>query len=646
MKVMMLSAVKTNEHPRKLLAALLLIVATVFILILVSFIANPPPNQIKAQVGTASISFSLDRSQVIFPSDCPHAAWSVEGIRAVYINGEATVGRSEREICPWAMQPALRVIFQDDSERTYLLPIRVLSYTPLVWVLLAGAATSLAGALMLAMPRRDHTFGNCQTRGTTLWRIFLSRPLLVIGAITLTGATLRLAHLSSFSLVLDEAAIWQFTHGNLNETLQNNAYGNSAPPLFALLLFAWQKLGQSETWLRLLPALASIAAIPAIYALARRLFDPTAGYIAALLLAVAAPQIEYAQYLREYSLAILLGVLALYAYIRLRQPQPHLIWVGVWIICLLTQYGLVLLIAALDLIWTIEMIRKPSRNNLLHWLSAQVALAITLIVVYLVALRFQLGGGTGASWYGMFYWDGLPASLGSYIFSGFGGLLALSFGANAALIAFSGGAAVGLMFLLARRHDLLPLLILPILAALAAGILGYYPYTGTRQMTYVIPLFILAAAAGLSYLIQMREQAPLRWLAAATLLIGAVSSLADVSEFYLRPSFDQVRPVIETFKAASWQDDALFIIPPYIDSLLDYYYLSQDPARRAGYTLAAGNTPTAYGAQLDALRAAHQRVWVFMQCCEDGLRQYLEARGEEPSTAFASNGNIALYLLE
>src|SRR5512140_277449 len=99
-------------------------------------------------------------------------------------------------------------------------------------------------------------------------------PFFVVGAITLVGALIRLYHLAYKPLWLDEAVLyWISNSGSVHSVLQQNALNNSAPPLFALLLSAIIKFGQSETALRVLPWIGGVAAIPAIFFLARQLLN-------------------------------------------------------------------------------------------------------------------------------------------------------------------------------------------------------------------------------------------------------------------------------------------------------------------------------------------------------------------------------------
>ena len=77
--------------------------------------------------------------------------------------------------------------------------------------------------------------------------------------------------------------------------------------LFHALLKPWiTALGDGEVAVRSLSVLCAVAAVPVVYLLGLRLFDRTAGLAAALLLAVNALFVAYAQEARSYALALLL----------------------------------------------------------------------------------------------------------------------------------------------------------------------------------------------------------------------------------------------------------------------------------------------------------------------------------------------------
>jgi hypothetical protein len=90
------------------------------------------------------------------------------------------------------------------------------------------------------------------------------------------------------------------------------------PPLFYLLLKGWVKLGgESLVWLRLLPALAAIAALVPFALLCRELrLAATETNLALALISVNGYLVHYAQTLRMYSLLLLLGLGSLWLFLR------------------------------------------------------------------------------------------------------------------------------------------------------------------------------------------------------------------------------------------------------------------------------------------------------------------------------------------
>ena len=82
--------------------------------------------------------------------------------------------------------------------------------------------------------------------------------------------------------------------------------------LYYVLLHAWLAVGESEFAVRALSVLFAAAAAPTLYLLVRRLFDTRTAVVAAVLLAVNAYFLRYAQEARGYALLVFLVVLASY----------------------------------------------------------------------------------------------------------------------------------------------------------------------------------------------------------------------------------------------------------------------------------------------------------------------------------------------
>lgn len=164
-------------------------------------------------------------------------------------------------------------------------------------------------------------------------RLFFCRELLIfchmnprysLIAITALAGALRFYGLGSESLWLDEAYVaervsraWAGVFYHWDAQWQGF--------LFAVIEKLWAELwGRSEVALRLLPALFGTLAVPALYRLGARIFAPSAGLLAAFLLAINPCAIHYSQDARPYSLFLLLVVLAVESGLRLLESDTRM----------------------------------------------------------------------------------------------------------------------------------------------------------------------------------------------------------------------------------------------------------------------------------------------------------------------------------
>jgi len=138
--------------------------------------------------------------------------------------------------------------------------------------------------------------------------------LLFLTAIAGIGIGLRLYRLGEESLWLDEVA--SIRNAELSAV---DIWGaDSHPPLYYLLLHYWMQWSDyDEGRLRLLSVLLSLAALPAIYLIGRRLGGVWVGLAAALLLACSPFDLRFAQELRMYALLNLAAAWALVGFVAL-----------------------------------------------------------------------------------------------------------------------------------------------------------------------------------------------------------------------------------------------------------------------------------------------------------------------------------------
>jgi hypothetical protein len=128
-----------------------------------------------------------------------------------------------------------------------------------------------------------------------------------IAAILLVGAALRMWGLRSFPLDQDELYTVMEGRDLFHVAL---APGIHARPLYFLLQHVMLSLfPATEGWLRLVPFVAGVAGIWAVWVLARRVFGGAAGLVAAVLVAVAPWHLHESGFARYWSVLFLLSAL-------------------------------------------------------------------------------------------------------------------------------------------------------------------------------------------------------------------------------------------------------------------------------------------------------------------------------------------------
>ena len=121
---------------------------------------------------------------------------------------------------------------------------------------------------------------------------------------------LRLPNLEGKSLWLDEISSLTFARMDWHTfwTLVQQHEANMLA--YYLLLRAWVHLGDSQWIAKLLSIIFGVATVPGIFALGKELYGRRVGLISAVLLTVSACHVRASQWIRSYSLMLLLLVLS------------------------------------------------------------------------------------------------------------------------------------------------------------------------------------------------------------------------------------------------------------------------------------------------------------------------------------------------
>lgn len=436
--------------------------------------------------------------------------------------------------------------------------------------------------------------------------------ILLLTAVLLLAATMRIYHIDLLSLWIDEGFSFYLTQWR--DPLQMLVL-DVHPPLYFLLLDGWVELaGISELALRYLSVLPAMLSVAVIYQLAREIERQrgrdSRGFVpitAALLLAISSAEIFLAQEVRSYTLHNLLAVLSMWAMLRWGRRGGRG-WLIVWIISnaanLYTFYLAGWLMAAQGLY---VLIAWTGRRRIMG--IGALALASALVIPWLLfTLGQQSGNLSYANWIRPEQWALEDLRL-RYWTGQWALTLALAFFGCMTLLRGGGWRwrPVGPWVLL------LLWAFLPLILTFAAN--EFVPLYTARRVSQVAPAVALLVAFGLGNL---------RGAARPLILVALlVYGLGSVDFWYpkqpWRAMAEQTAPLIAP--------DELVLFEVGGDDYAPYYHwlrtLPPGENTLRGLTTWRHLEPETYEAGLPALIDAHDHVWLFYWSSDESAFAWL-----------------------
>jgi mannosyltransferase len=412
------------------------------------------------------------------------------------------------------------------------------------------------------MPITDERFVDgsrpAQATTSTLVMTKLTTPLLLT-LVTLAAAWLRLSHLGSKSLWLDEGATVALARASWQHFAWVWWYGEAnLQTVYFLLMRGWIHGGQSEAWLRLPSALLGIASVPLLYEVARRLAPTGVALASAALLAFSPAHVYYSQEARSYTLAIFLVLVSSYFFVRAVEEGRRKDWVLWAVFGVLAFYShdfaaLVLVAQVCSLLF-----RKTSYET---W--KRVALGGLLILLAALPGLTYVFRASPENLH--FIWMPTATPRGVWHLAGFfgGGGVKIFL----VLILWIAGLAT---ILRARQRDsqgfwrgmfILCWAFLP--AAITALVSLWHPIFMQRYLIFSLPATILLAAVGMSALRKM-------FVGVVLVVALCLMSMATILKDYGKPREDW-RSASNAILGSAEAGDAVVFFPFYTRVMLDYY---------------------------------------------------------------------------
>jgi len=347
----------------------------------------------------------------------------------------------------------------------------------------------------------------------------LRREALLAFVLVVLGTLARLRAAHAPFLTPDEALHLQIAGAPTLADVYRVSLGNAHPPLFMLLLHLWRKAAHGEWTLRLLSVMFGALALPAAWFWTRRLLGRTAGLIALALFALLPSVVLVTSEVRGYALLLATTASALAALERGLDEgsAAALSAFGVFgVLALLSHYAAFRVMVAAAMYAAIRLFAQPAARRLrtaaAASLAALAAVSLALLRTHVTRLHGSpLEAEVRATWLRESYLgagEGAPAFLLRQTLSLFHYLFSATAPALVAMALY-----LAALVLLARRRPPAAALLLALPLALAAlgGLLGVYPYGGTRHSIDLVLCVGAGAAFGLA-----RATGERAWVAAAT----------------------------------------------------------------------------------------------------------------------------------
>ena len=481
----------------------------------------------------------------------------------------------------------------------------------------------------------------------------MARPwqFLTVAAVA-AGVLLRaVQYFANSSLWVDEAALSRnILDRSFAQLAQPLDYAQSAPIGFLFAQKVMVSFGSSEWLLRAIPFAASVAALVVFILVARRVLTEVGQAVAVAAFALGSPFIYFGAQAKPYSTDVAVTLLLTWLLLRGIEKSHS---IGYWVACgviaaaaCTVSHAATLIVASHCVVlgWCYWRGQAPlvraqfaavqalwiAGVGLSAWLSwnsispADLAYSRDVYSAWFVPLPHTAGD---AMWLVRRLVDafGMPAFAPPRLDGGLRYALPWLY----AIAAVAGFAVIW-----TRQRRVALVLLLPILAAIAASAVRMYPLGG-RHTLYLLPILIVAAAAGWEFLaVRVRTRTGMRspWLMWGAALLFLAPPLAAITRnlppFYL----EHLRPAAE-YVREHWQaGDSLYVY--YGAGQAFRYYAPRVGLADSGYLLGrcARGEPVRYLRELDQFRGRH-RVWsLFTHATANGaeltlLREYLDRAG-------------------
>jgi len=326
--------------------------------------------------------------------------------------------------------------------------------------------------------------------------------LIAIGVLVVLGLFLRVWGLWDFFLSPDEALTLLISSEPTISGVLDIGAGHPHPPLRYIMLHFMLYLSDNVLFLRSIAYLPGVALIPVFFLLGRRTAGTASGITMATLAAFSYAGLLLSEVLRTYMLGtffISVGLYAFFAYMQEHRPKYLWLYSASITLGLLSHYFTILPVTAVSLVWLYHIVRSQRRlSELVRAALSNLPVAVVALASYVIHISGRYSEAHWNSITGGWLAPHFPGTVSEFLTNAYRlfGYLYLSPNAWWAIVI----AALGIVALWwTRRRDVAMVILLTIAINIGLTVVSKYPFGGTRQCFYFLPLVSIAMGAAVQF---------------------------------------------------------------------------------------------------------------------------------------------------
>jgi hypothetical protein len=303
-------------------------------------------------------------------------------------------------------------------------------------------------------------------------------------------------------------------------------------------------------------------------------------------------------------------------YLQKKELKYLVLMTGCMVLGMFTQYGLAVLIVAVNICFFIDWVANKNRTIkiILRWGVAQLVVLGAAIMVYFTSLNHHLtpgwGANSSANYLSTSYWPGGFTSLFHFVWENSLNLFEFAFPKPI----FIHLALLGLIVLLVDRKYKTALLmwVVPMLLTVLLSMIQYYPYGGIRQDIFLTPMIYVLIGIGVSRILEFDKS---RLVVTLLLFFMVVNGLYLSWHVVNQNSVENLRPIVAKLQKSYQPGEKIYVYYAAYPAF-SYYYRDNTGA----WVIGTRNRDeiAKYYTEVEAVLSSSQPVWmVFSHCYAD-----------------------------